>query len=87
VIQVVGKGRSRGIDILSTVRTPPELHKQLRGNQDIVITFRQVERDYADQLAHRYFPGPGMAERILSLPKFQYLRSEAGSVSTGKVAI
>lgn len=87
VIQIVGKGRSRGIDILSTVRTPPEVHKQLRGNQDVVVTFRQSERDYAEGLASRYFPGPGMADRILALPRFHYLRSHHGNVTRGRVQI
>ena len=85
IIQIVGKGRSRRIDILSTVRTPPEIHKQLRGNWDVVVTFRQAEMDYADHLARRYFPGPGMTERILNLPRFHYLRSHHGQVSTGVV--
>lgn len=83
IIQIIGKGRSRRIDILSTVRTPPEIHKQLRGNWDVVVTFRQGERDYADHLARRYFPGPGMTEKILNLPLYRYLHSHHGRVTEG----
>lgn len=53
----------------------------------MVVTFRQSELDYAEHIAKRYFPGPGMAARIMALPQFTYLRSHQGQVSQGLVSI
>lgn len=72
---LVGLARSHRIDLVCTMQTPPMLHKQIRGNLDVVTTFRQPELDYASDLSKKWFnlPDPTLLQR---LPKFVYLRSQ-----------
>lgn len=84
--QLVNLGRNKRVDILSTVRTPPELSPRLSGNWDVAITFRQPLPDYAEVLNRRFFR-LSSSERILSLPRFHYLRAKDGKVTLGAVNI
>lgn len=83
---LVNLGRNRGVDIATTVRTPPELHGRLRGNADAVFTFRQPSRLYADSLNREFFhlQDPRI---LMQLPRFRYLRASEGNVSVGRVSI
>lgn len=85
---LVRLGRNRRIDIITTCHVPAQLDKGLRGIRDVVVTFRQVEADYADQVA-AMFPGLGPAgpQLIASLPTFHYLRVENGRVTRGVVRL
>lgn len=87
-LRIIGMGRSRGIDIATTVRTPPEVHKQFRGNLDTVVTFRQFEPDYAELLARKYFASlPSAAARIQALPRYHFLRFDGSRVTAGNLQI
>lgn len=84
--KLVSWGRNAEVDLITTVRTPPELHKQIRGNLDVAITFRQRSRSYAEDLNREFFDLPDGPDRILSLPRFHYLREESGEVTGGRIA-
>lgn len=86
-IRIIGMGRSRSIDIITTVRTPPEVHKQFRANLDVLITFHQTNPDYARLLAEDYFFQPSLASKILSLPKFHFVRFDGSRVTQGNISI
>jgi hypothetical protein len=83
--ELVSLGRNARIDIITTVRTPPELHGLLRGNRDQVVTFRQPAQPYADKLNGDFFHLPNGADRIRTLPRFSYLLAREGEVSAGRV--
>lgn len=72
---LVGLARSHRIDMVFTMQTPPMLCKQIRGNLDVLTTFRQPELDYAAGINKNWFnlPDPTLLQR---LPKFVYLRSQ-----------
>lgn len=85
--ELVSLGRNARIDIITTVRTPPELHGLLRGNRDQVITFRQPAAPYADKLNRDFFHLPDGERRINTLPRFEYLLARDGKVSRGAVQL
>lgn len=84
--ELVSLGRNRQVDIASTVRTPPELHGRLRGNADVVISFCQPSRHYAETLNREFYhlPDPSI---FMALPKFTYLRAAEGVVTRGVLPV
>ena len=83
--KLVNLGRNQQVDILTTVRTPPELSKRIQGNVDVAISFKQELPDYAQDLNRRFFRLPDGEARILALPPLHYLRVQNGRVSAGVV--
>lgn len=85
--ELVSLGRNQEVDIAAVVRTPPELSPRITGNLDVCITFQQPHRDYAKVLNDRFFHLAGGEHRILTLPKFHYLRAHDGRVTGGVVKL
>lgn len=85
--ELVSLGRNQQIDAIFTVRTPPELHRVIRGNADVVISFRQPSAHYADVLNKEHFHHPRGSAILQGLPRFGYLRAENGSITMGKVQL
>lgn len=87
--ELVELGRNQEVDIVTTVRRPPELHGSLKNATDVAVTFRQGTPHYAREVAGTWFHSLQDAEsRILELPKFHYLRADSdGRISGGRVSI
>lgn len=85
--ELVSQGRNAEIDIITTVRTPPQLHGELEGNYDRAVTFRQAKRHYARVLNREFFHLDGGAELILQLPRFHYIQAGRGEVRRGVVEL
>jgi hypothetical protein len=85
--ELVSLGRNRRVDILSTVRTPPELHTRLRGNRDVVICFGQSYRRFAEQLNSEFFGLEDGGRIIHELPALEYLRTAEGRTTRGRLRV
>lgn len=85
--ELVSLGRNRRVDILSTVRTPPELHTRLRGNRDVVVCFGQSYRRYAEQLNTDFFGLDDGGRIIHELPALEYLRTAEGRTTRGRLRV
>lgn len=85
--ELVSLGRNRRVDIISTVRTPPELHTRLRGNRDAVITFGQAYMRFADQLNDEFFGLEGGGRIIHELQPLEYLRAAEGRTTRGRLRV
>ncbi|NIP59760.1 MAG: hypothetical protein GWM92_15755 [Gemmatimonadetes bacterium] len=84
--ELIELGRNREVDILATARRPPELHGSIKNAADVVVVFRQGSRHYAEACNGEWLNLEQGADRILSLPRFHYLRKgEDDSVTFGKV--
>ena len=83
---LINLGRNREVDLLATARQPPEIHGSMKNAADVAVVFRQGSRHYAEVCNRQWLHLPDGAERILSLPRFRYLRAGPdGSVSTGRL--
>lgn len=72
------KGRNRYVDLATTSQQPKSLAPLVRGNYDVVVTFRQTQQDHADYIATEYFNRPELAEAIRRLPDRHYIRGTVG---------
>lgn len=84
--ELVSLGRNQRVDIAAAVRTPPEQHGRLRGNADVVFSFCQPSRRYAEILNREFF-FLARPEIMTQLPKFEYLRAEQGNVTRGVLPV
>lgn len=85
--ETVSLGRNRQLDIATTVRTPPELHPIFRGNTDVVLSFAQPSRRYAEILAKEFYGDMRVADLLVKLPRFHYLRVQEGNISSGRLRV
>lgn len=78
LVKLIGWGRSKRVDMLTTVRLYSEIHGTLKGAADVVVTFRQPDAYYAEAINKRWFnlADPSLITR---LPEFTYLRMDVGA--------
>lgn len=80
--ELCARGRHFGIEVIGVTQRIAEIHTRFRGNAAVHYYFRQD--DHADVTTCLAKIGPQYRDQLAGLDNHQYLRREAGRVTTGK---